>query len=36
MSAPGITFLLLGGQRAAEHAGELQELHARYVSSMIT
>lgn len=26
--APGITFLLLGGQQAAEHAGELQELHA--------
>ena len=25
---PGITFLLLGGQQAAEHAGELQELHA--------
>jgi hypothetical protein len=28
VSAPGITFLLLGGQQAAEHAGELQELHA--------
>ena len=28
MSAPGIAFLLLGGQQAAEHAGELQELHA--------
>lgn len=28
MSAPGITFLLLGGQQAAEHVGELQELHA--------
>jgi GNAT superfamily N-acetyltransferase len=27
VSAPGITFLLLGGQQAAEHAGELQELH---------
>ena len=28
LSAPGITFLLLGGQQAAEHARELQELHA--------
>jgi GNAT superfamily N-acetyltransferase len=28
VSAPGITFLLLGGQQAAEHAGELRELHA--------
>ena len=28
MSAPGITFLLLNGQQAAEHADELQELHA--------
>jgi GNAT superfamily N-acetyltransferase len=28
VSAPGITFQLLGGQQAAEHAGELQELHA--------
>ena len=28
MSAPGITFLLLDGQQAGEHAGELQELHA--------
>jgi len=28
VSAPGIAFLLLGGQQAAEHAGELQELHA--------
>ena len=28
MSAPGITFLLLGGQLAAEHASELQKLHA--------
>jgi GNAT superfamily N-acetyltransferase len=28
VSAPGITFALLGGQQAAEHAGELQELHA--------
>ena len=27
-SAPGITFLLLGGQQAAERAAELQELHA--------
>ena len=25
---PGITFLLLGGQQAAEHTGELRELHA--------
>ena len=28
MSAPAITFVLLGGQQAAGHAGELQELHA--------
>jgi GNAT superfamily N-acetyltransferase len=28
VSAPGITFVLLAGQQAAEHAGELQELHA--------
>jgi GNAT superfamily N-acetyltransferase len=28
VSAPGITLQLLGGQQAAEHAGELQELHA--------
>jgi len=28
VSAPGITFLLLGGQPAGEHAGELQKLHA--------
>jgi GNAT superfamily N-acetyltransferase len=28
VSAPGITFQLLGGQEAAAHAGELQELHA--------
>ena len=28
MSAPGISFLLLDGQQAGEHAGELQELHA--------
>jgi GNAT superfamily N-acetyltransferase len=28
VSAPGITFQLLVGQQAAEHAGELQELHA--------